>query len=234
MAVSIDSVYQKVLATASKEQRGYITPQEFNLFADQAQKKIFEQYFYDINQFNRVPGNSTEFSDMLHILEEKLAPFRINGHEITDPSFVLPTDLYRLGEVYLTKLDDTYPNYVVEVNANEITKYNLSALTRPTKENPVYVRSSTGSITIYPSPLATDVIECNYTSKPTTPKWGYVVVQSKALYNANSSTNFQLHESEEVSLVNEILTIAGIAIRQPDVTVAAEKEEIKKVQQEKQ
>ena len=33
--VSIDTVYQKVLAIANKEQRGYITPQEFNLFANQ-------------------------------------------------------------------------------------------------------------------------------------------------------------------------------------------------------
>ena len=40
MAVSIDKVYQKVLAFANKEQRGYITPQEFNLFADQAQMEI--------------------------------------------------------------------------------------------------------------------------------------------------------------------------------------------------
>ena len=39
--VIIDTVYQKVLAFANKEQRGYITPQEFNLYADQAQKEIF-------------------------------------------------------------------------------------------------------------------------------------------------------------------------------------------------
>ena len=36
MAVSVDTVYQRVLAIANKEQRGYITPQEFNLFANQA------------------------------------------------------------------------------------------------------------------------------------------------------------------------------------------------------
>ena len=52
--ISIDTVYQKVLALANKEQRGYITPQDFNLFADQAQKEIFEQYFYDLNQFRRL------------------------------------------------------------------------------------------------------------------------------------------------------------------------------------
>jgi hypothetical protein len=46
--ISIDTVYQKVLALANKEQRGYITPQEYNLFADHAQMEIFEQYFYDL------------------------------------------------------------------------------------------------------------------------------------------------------------------------------------------
>ena len=36
MPVNIDTVYQRVLAAANKEQRGYITPLEFNLMANQA------------------------------------------------------------------------------------------------------------------------------------------------------------------------------------------------------
>ena len=75
MSVSIDTVYQRVLGILNKEQRGYVTPQEFNLFANQAQMDLFEQYFYDIKQFGRIPGNSTEYSDMLSILEEKIALF---------------------------------------------------------------------------------------------------------------------------------------------------------------
>ena len=75
MAISVDRVYQTVLAIANKEQRGYITPQEFNLFANQAQNEIFEQYFYDLNQFHRIPGNSTVSSDARDIIEEKIALF---------------------------------------------------------------------------------------------------------------------------------------------------------------
>ena len=71
----IDTVYQTVLALANKEQRGYITPQEFNLFARQAQMEIFEQYFYDLNQFKRVPGNQSEYADMIKILEDKISIF---------------------------------------------------------------------------------------------------------------------------------------------------------------
>ena len=71
MAVNINRVYQRVLAIANKEQRGYVTPQEFNVFANHAQMDIFEQYFYDINQFGRTPGNSDEYSNILDNLQEK-------------------------------------------------------------------------------------------------------------------------------------------------------------------
>ena len=72
MAVNVDTVYQRVLAIANKEQRGYITPQEFNLLANQAQMEVFEQYFYDLDQFRRKPGNDTTYSDMIDILNEKI------------------------------------------------------------------------------------------------------------------------------------------------------------------
>ena len=45
--VPVDRVYQKVLALLNKEQRGYLTPQEFNLLADKAQKEIYNSYFHD-------------------------------------------------------------------------------------------------------------------------------------------------------------------------------------------
>ena len=77
MAISVDTVYQRVLAIANKEQRGYITPQEFNLFANQAQMDIFEQYFYDIGQFDRRNANDTEYSNMVSLLEEKISLFEV-------------------------------------------------------------------------------------------------------------------------------------------------------------
>ena len=48
MAVNINSVYQKVLTLLNKEQRGYLTPQEFNLLADRAKNEIYENYFHKI------------------------------------------------------------------------------------------------------------------------------------------------------------------------------------------
>ena len=62
--IHIDTVYQRVLALANKEQRGYITPLEYNLLANQAQQIIFEQYFYDLDQAKRLESDKSSFSDM--------------------------------------------------------------------------------------------------------------------------------------------------------------------------
>ena len=371
MAVNIDTVYQSVLALANKEQRGYITPLEFNLLASKAQREIFEQYFYDINKFNRMPGNSTEFSDMLYILEEKIAPFRVNDEllttspiysdefeisisnwvyssgngtathispsssnnyngglkiqqsatgaivfkdvsvanltagkkyriswtvidmdepdsylvavyngisdleaaaQINDPSIgkfdfsfvaddtaayeirlqvydAVATDKYiTFGEIKLNLVDDetignggtnevyrlgdvTWQNYsdssikqVPEVTSSQITKYNSSPLAKPTRSNPVYVRTGANSIKIYPTPSSgLDQIKHSFVKVPSDPYWGYVVVgthdegNDTPLYDSSQSVNFELHESEESTLVNKILEMSGVIMKQPDV-----------------
>jgi hypothetical protein len=50
MAINVNNVYQTVLLILNKEQRGYMTPDEFNKTATQVQLDIFEQYFNDLNQ----------------------------------------------------------------------------------------------------------------------------------------------------------------------------------------
>ena len=74
--VNIDTVYQKVLVLANKEQRGYITPQEFNLMADKAQLEIFESYFHDMKMAYLKPKNDSIYSNEMDMLEEKMQIFK--------------------------------------------------------------------------------------------------------------------------------------------------------------
>ena len=53
---------------------------------------------------------------------------------------------------------------------------------------------------------------------PKTVAWGYVVVNGKALYNSATSVNFELHRSEEDTLTNKILELAGIVMNKPALT----------------
>jgi len=225
MAVSIDNVYQKVLAIANKEQRGYITPQEFNLFADQVQMDIFEQYFYDINQFNRIPGNSTEYADMLDLLEEKIAIFKnIKLLNYQSPYYQKPRELYRVGSL------ETGFGEIEQVTHKEYLSINLSPLARPTLKRAIYIDMPQG-FRVYPT--FTNNVHCHYIRKPKNVNWGYSVVGENALYDATKSQDFQLHPSEENNLIIKILALAGLSVSDPGLYQVATAEDNKNIQQEK-
>ena len=239
MAISIDTVYQRVLAIANKEQRGYITPQEFNLLANQAQMNIFEQYFHDINQFDILSNNDTEYSNMVSLLEEKISPFekyRVSMSAVSGNQLTLPTDVYRLGLVFYGAAG--YDVEVEQINKKELLYVERSPLAAPTSTHPVYVRKTDTTIKVFPSSPTTAYsvsnITCNYVARPTDIVWGYTDVDGTALYNSGTTTDPQLHESEETTLVIKILALAGITLQDPSMYQIATAEDNKKIQQEKQ
>ena len=225
MSVNVNTVYQRVLAITNKEQRGYITPQEFNYMANQAQLDIFEQYFYDLNQFARIPGNSTEYSDMLDILEEKISLFEKNGTVTSGTT--LPADLYRLGTVMYNSIEAEH------ITQKDWIYLKKSPLSQPSNDFPVYIRDKDG-IKVYADSLTVNEVSdvtCNYIKTPTSVSWGYD--STTGLYDSGSSTNFELHESEETELVIKILAMAGIILKDPGLYQIGSTEDAKNVQQEK-
>ena len=223
--VLVDTVYQRVLALANKEQRGYITPQEFNLFANQAQLEILDSYIYEIKFFSRTPGNDKEYSDMSNLLEEKLGVFKTSISTSAGVNIALPVNLYKLGSIFSNNL------LLEQVNVNELHELRRSPLTTPSATNPVCVFTD-NLITTHPGNLGS--IDITYIRKPHEVKWGYVVINDKALYDPGKTTNFELHTSEETELVYKILKLSGAAIQKPDIAQFAQGMEQGLQQQEKQ
>ena len=233
MAISVDRVYQTVLAIANKEQRGYITPQEFNLLANQAQLEIFEQYFYDLNQFGRLPGNETKYADMVDSLEEKISIFEKFRQDVSMGSGgvgTLPAGVHKLGTVNYNNGSQYIE--VEHINQNELNNYINSPLAQPTTDRPLYIKTSGTAIQVYPTTIVSG-ITCNYIAKPAEVEWKYILVNDQALYNASTAVSFELHASEESKLVLKILELSGIVIKQPDLYQLSDKEEIETIQQEK-
>ena len=249
--VLIDTVYQRVLALVNKEQRGYITPQEFNLFASQAQMEIFEQYFYDLNQAARVPGNDYVYADVDDMLEEKLQIF-----ETFDPAIIISSYSFVLDPAtgFPSTTDVILPNKIYRAHSVEVlgkvcellkTKdFNEAIvggpLTRPTQKRPI--ANVSGSVlrcvtqvgqNFTVSAIATKIY---YSRRPSNVKWGYIVVGKKALYDPapTKTRNFELHRSEESELVYRILKLAGVAMKRDDIMRAGQGLEISQIQQEKQ
>ena len=228
MAVSVDTVYQRVLALANKEQRGYITPQEFNLFANQAQLDIFEQYFYDTNQFGRIPGNDKPHSDPLDILEDKLDIFHTKSTlSGTDNIFDLPSNYYR--HIAIFTVDNSN---VQKLSIKEAMQVSQGPLTSPTLKRPIYYIDNNNRINILPEAITSGSF--HYYKKPTIVNWSSYTLSGADLYDSFNSDNFELHPSEETKLVIKILGLAGITLKDPALYQIAGAEDNKNIQQEKQ
>jgi len=231
MAISVDTVYQRVLALANKEQRGYITPQEYNLLANHAQMSIFESYFYTKNQRERAETdrtNEVDETDISELLDKKLGPFQSNefvvgGH--TFPSTVdvdnVALDVFQTGLLYLG--DEVCQK--VEPSEAQRFKGSIRHMATTPNQSPIYCNNRitgrdvavyAGSTTPKGAPVT---VECFRV--PKTVNWSYVVVNQKALYNSTLAVNFELHRSEENTLVYDILALAGILMNKPTLAQTA-------------
>jgi hypothetical protein len=222
MAVSVDTVYKTVLLILNKEQRGYMTPDEFNKIGTQVQLEIYLKYFEDLNQLLRVPQTDLDYADRVDLLDEKMAIFKRNTSvNITTDGFVLPTDLQELGSVIYNN------NEMQRIQRNEFYNLYRSRLTKPSNTYPIYLYEN-GFIKVYPETII-DSVSVNYLKFPSSVIWGFTLGGlGNYVYQSTLSTDFELHQSEQVELVVRILEYAGIIIRDPQVIQIASQ----KVQQD--
>ena len=314
MAINIDTVYQRVLSLANKEQRGHINPQQFNLLANQVQFDVFEDYFFKLAGIEFGQKNDSQYNDVKKITLEKLQPFDRSQRpiEVTNSyAHQLPDDVYRLGEVLWRANSYEWNTIIIpEISEKEFVQNNNTPLAQATLRYPTFIRreldiviapthstdpakqvvlffdhttavagaststasftmaaganlayirvgqavtipagtsgvtvtaidNSTGVITlsdvvVFTSGVAVTLtfasneIYCNYIRRPNPVSWGYTEINSVALYNSASSVNFELHESEENTLVIKILALAGIVIKNPELMQIAQQEESKR------
>ena len=243
MAISVDTVYQTVLALANKEQRGYITPQEFNLFANQAQIEIFEQYFFDLYQFKRMPQNHNESTNPVDFIDEKLDLFRVRAFlssdvgldtgDNNDSTFDLPENHYRTISVNRRNNSGAGATVCQRVEWNNYHYLSGAPLLAPHDSRPVYVVYQGSGNRILTNPSSPNGVEVFYIRKLNNVNWGYMLQDNNALWNPNTSADFELHPSEQNKLVLKILKLAGISIKDAEISQLATQQEVTNLQQQK-
>lgn len=228
MAIKVNTVYQTVLMILNKEQRGYMTPTEFNKVATQVQLEIFEDYFDDLNKQLRVPQADTDYADRQENIDEKIAIFKTFGNATYKTEgglsyFELPTsdvygklvDFYRLGNVLYND-----EKVVQRLDRREFYYANQSRLTKPSTINPAYLYENQ-KLFIKPTSIVSK-ITVDYVRKPVDVNW---VIRLGSLgqyeYNDLASVDFELHESEQTEVILKILLYAGIIIRDNEVVQTA-------------
>ena len=220
MAINVDTVYKTVLLILNQQQRGYMTPDEFNKVGTQVQLNIFERYADDLNQQYRMPQNDTNYANRVKNIEDNLQFFQKTGATTyVGPHFTLtPTDIYRLGSVIFNGTEITQYS-----QRSEVTQLLLSPLTQPTNDFPVYLYEQ-DLLYLYPTTIQAGVT-ISYLKTPADINWGYVAgTLGQFLYNAGTSVNFELSITEQTNVITRILAYAGVIINDPTIIQVAAQE----------
>jgi len=240
MAINVNAVYKTVLLILNQQQRGYMTPDEFNKVATQVQLNIFERYEDDLNQMYRVPQNDTEYANRVKNIEDNLQFFQRTGTTTgTNPFTLVPgtttyngvvvTDnIYRIGSVIYQ--DTELSQYA---QRNEILQILKSPLTQPTKSFPIYLYEN-NLLYVYPTTIINSVgelVSFSYLKTPADIVWGFGVGSlGQFEYNVGLSVNFELNISEQSNVIMRVLAYAGVIINDPTIIQVAQGE----IQQEEQ
>lgn len=184
MAINVNKVYKSVLSILNKEQRGYLTPYEFNNLARQAQLELLDGLFYQYNQFLNIENiNRTNegYADLAEKIQEQIDEhYKSSSLTPAASKVTLPSDVYRV-------LDVTMRDYAMKVE--KIDKARLpflksSPLTKPSSTFPVYYQDAADVVI---EPTTTENVSINYIAKPSDPRFGYTVdaAYGTEIYDAN-------------------------------------------------
>ncbi len=217
--IDVDDVYKTVLFILNKEQRGYMTPAEFNKVADQVQLEILGKYFEDMNMLSRAPQPTNEYANRIKDLKEKIALLETSTILNYSTTAQLPSNLFRLGALeYRTPIGEVY-----EIEKKSISEFNLinrSKLTQPSLEYPVYTQSE-NTLNISPGATSGDLI-INYIKKPEDIKWNYSLgTQGQYIYQSTGSQDFEISSEDRSEVIIRILLYAGVIIRDPSIVQTA-------------
>ena len=216
----INSVRNTVLAVANKQNFGYISPSDFNLYAKQAQLEIFEEYFYRYTTWmakQNAKLSGSDYANIVQNLEEVIDTFSNVSllTFISDNNFEFPTDGYYINTLRYNDIEAD------RVSNGKILSLLSSNLTAPTYSYPAYVLNQ-NEISVYPVPPfgVIPAILAQYIRQPKDPKWTYINLSGgEPIFDQSAADyqDFELPLSDEPELVAKILKYVGISLRDKDV-----------------
>jgi len=202
------------MSILNKNNYGYVSPSDFNLFAKQAQLEIFENYFTGLNQAINAENarmSGTDYANMTKGINDTTG------------------DNYYLLNKVLVNGAEAEP-----VTHSRITMLANSNLTAPSAQYPAYTIDNPAAgqvVTLYPTgtTYAQGDVVAQYVRYPFDPKWTYVTLlaNGEPVFDSTQPDyqDFELPIDDEPRLVYRILQMAGMSIREGDVYQYANAEE---------
>ena len=243
--MTIDEIYRLAQTFANKEQRGFITPTDFNLLAKQAELELYNKRLSIMMEKSQPKKSAGFYAESLtpELAEQDIASFlkTENVTVSTDSTVLHIGSSGSLLTDYIVSITDPFittspgeetisTNIPVEiVNNKNINQILRSSLVKPSASYPVALigASSTSNaklINVFPDSI--NSVTVNHYVNDSSPKWSYVTIAGKPVYDAGGSTQFKLSNRVHGELVVKILEYLGVTIREAEVVQYAQNKEV--------
>lgn len=201
--IDVNDNYKLVNDLLSKNNGVYLTPDEYNRYAEIASLEYFDTLVGSKNTNRSVYGiNRT--------LDRRLKEFReVAPTLVEDGVAELPDNCELLTAVYT---DDYIP--LRQTDEDRFARLMQDPLASPTEDDPVY-KEINEYIEVFPETLPSVTIE--YLRKPLSPKYAYTVENRRAVYNPTNSVHFEWNKRDESELTMRILQLCGISVGSPEL-----------------
>tara|TARA_R110001592_G_scaffold282697_1_gene550495 strand:- start:146 stop:871 length:726 start_codon:yes stop_codon:yes gene_type:complete len=238
--MTIDEIYRLVQTFANKEQRGFITPSEFNLLAKQAELELYNKRLSVIKEKSPNKKNVGVYGESLapEIAKQDIAPFyRVQKVGIVNDSLSYKGASGNIDTHYIETIfclpdeeNDISTNIPVDiVEPKDVNQILRSSLVKPSIEFPIALigqgNGSVVSISVFPESITNIIVYHYYNNN--SPKWNYITVAGKPVYDAFNSNDFKISERTHGELVVKILEYLGVTIREPEIVQYAQASELK-------
>lgn len=242
--MTIDEIYRLVQAFASKDQRGFITPAEFNLMAQQAELELYNerlQVVMEGSQAKKIAGYykkaltpAVAEQDILTFLYKTdislttgegaiLSDYVCQLYATAYTSSVLDSITQKYKDKSTTITNQLAVDVVTTKNVGQIQR---SSLVKPSLDFPIALLSSnSGSVNVSVFPSTITKISCYYYLYNNKPTWNYVTIAGKPVYDPSNSKSFLISSRCHGELVIKILGYLGVSIREADLVNYAQNKE---------
>ena len=221
--MTIDEIYRLVQAFASKDQRGFITPAEFNLMAKQAELELYNERLQTVMEGSQAKKIAGYYKKELTpaVAEQDILSF------LYKKDISLTTGEGSILSDYVCQLysGNTPVDMVTAKNVNQIQN---SSLAKPSTDFPVALLSSNASssvkVSVFPNSITS--VSCYYYLYSNKPTWNYVTIAGKPVYDSSNSITFRISSRCHGELVIKILGYLGVSIREADLVNYAQAKEV--------
>tara|TARA_R110002020_G_scaffold467190_1_gene690578 strand:- start:365 stop:1108 length:744 start_codon:yes stop_codon:yes gene_type:complete len=244
--MTIDEIYRLVQTFANKEQRGFITPSDFNLLAKQAELELVNKRLNILQEKSqpRKAGGFIEESLTPEMAEQDLAPFLISKRFNVSSSVVasgyseaevsLSNDVLLIKEIFILPDENFGINSHIPleiVKPEDINKVLRSSLVKPSMDFPIGLMSGSSTserlkIKIFPDSIK-NVMVYYYHLPSIPPQWNYVTVAGKPVHDPSNSNQFKFSSRVHSEIVVKILEYLGVNLREAQLVQYAQSNELK-------